>query len=380
MSASQQGALTVLSGSHDRLDNIEALRALAVLAVILYHYTARYTPQYLSFAQPVWPVTYGNMGVDLFFIISGYCIYMTATHCPGVALFWARRISRLQPAFMAAILITFLVVSSYGPPERMVSGLAALANVAWLHAIGLAPPVDGVYWSLVVELKLYLLFGVVFFGLKGRGDPVLWWTVLYLIGMGIRLVDHQLSGGMFTRSTYSFGTFVFPYSGFFLMGMLIYRWHSTAHWLKVLAVAAFAFTCWGIGQTWTEGVLFFALFPLSKVVLDWKKLWVPAPIVFVGFISYPLYLVHNNVGVVVIRETAWDVPWEYARIMLAIAASLLIATVVSLTVEHRFRKVLERPIERFLAFILSLPSRFRPAPAQPAAEAAEVVRPRTDTL
>src|SRR5262245_54128359 len=105
MSASQQGTLTVLAGSHDRLDNIEALRALAVLAVMLFHYTARYPPQYLSFSQPVWPVTYGSMGVDLFFIISGYCIYMTATHCPGVAAFWARRISRLQPAYMAAILI-----------------------------------------------------------------------------------------------------------------------------------------------------------------------------------------------------------------------------------------------------------------------------------
>src|SRR3977135_1570584 len=96
MSVSDPGPLTVLSGSRDRLDNIEALRAFAVLAVMLFHYTAKYPLQYLSFAQPVWPVTYGFMGVDLFFIISGYCIYMTAAHCSGLALFWARRISRLQ--------------------------------------------------------------------------------------------------------------------------------------------------------------------------------------------------------------------------------------------------------------------------------------------
>ncbi len=174
MIADQQGSLSVVSGAHDRLDNIEALRALAVVAVVLFHYTARYSLPYSHFNYPVWNATYGYLGVELFFIISGYCIYMTATHCPGVARFWARRISRLQLAYMAAILMTFIVVSRYGLPRREVDGLTALANMVWLNGIGLVRHVDGVYWSLIVELKLYLLFGLIFFGLKGRGDPMLW--------------------------------------------------------------------------------------------------------------------------------------------------------------------------------------------------------------
>ncbi len=371
MSSDQQSSLSVLSGARDRLDNIDALRAFAVIAVILFHYTARYPLQYTFYSQPVWRATYGYMGVELFFIISGYCIYMTAAHCPGLALFWARRISRLQVAYMAAILMTLVVVANYGLPGREVGGLAALGNLVWLNAIDLVRSVDGVYWSLIVELKLYLLFGLIFFGLRGRGDPLLWWTVLCALGAGIYHYDRMMAGGAISSATYMLATFVTPHSGFFLIGMLLYRWQSTPHWLKLLAVVVFAgASCHAFGRNWVEYALLFALFPLSKIVLDWKSLWIPRPIVFVGFISYPLYLVHNNIGIVLIRQTAWDIPSEYARIALAIALSLLLAAIISFTVEHRFRKAVERPIEWFFALIIGLPSRLRSAPAAPVAGAA----------
>ncbi len=346
-----------------RLENIEALRALAVVSVMLFHYTAAYPVDYLKYAQPLWQATYGYMGVELFFVISGYCIYMTAEHCRGLPLFWARRFSRLQPAFMAAILLTFVIVSYFHLPDRQVDVTAAIANVFWLPALRLAPAVDGVYWSLVIELKLYFFFWLVFFALRKRGDPLLWWTVLCLAGALIRNFDMVYNGARLTHSTLSFGTFVFPYSGFFLLGMLIYRWRSTPLWLKLLAVPAYALCCIGAGETWTARALMFFVLPLSKFVLDWKDLRVPRPLVFIGFISYPLYLLHNNIGAVVIRESAALIASEYARVALAFVVCIGLAALVSVTVEHRFRKCFERPLERALAFLFSLPSRLRSAPA-----------------
>jgi peptidoglycan/LPS O-acetylase OafA/YrhL len=346
-----------------RLDNIEALRALAVLSVMLFHYTVAYAPGYLNYGQPVWQATYGYMGVELFFVISGYCIYMTADRCPGLPLFWARRFSRLQPAFMASILLTFLVVRYYQLPDRQVDVVAAIANAFWLPALQLSPVVDGVYWSLMVELKLYIFFGLIFFGLRKRGDPVLWWTALCIAGAVTRNLDAAFNAGQFARGTFFFGTFVFPYSGFFLLGMLIYRWKSTPRWLKILAVPAYALCCIGTAESWTARALLFFLLPLSKFILDWKSMRVPRPLVFIGFISYPLYLLHNNIGVAIIRETAAAVPSEYARIGIAIALCIVLATVVSFSVEHRFRKQFERPLERLLAMIFGLPARLRPAPA-----------------
>ena len=363
------------------LPEIDGLRFVSIAAVVIFHLG--------GFIQVVSGVpaeeigkgggtaerltATGHYGVQLFFIISGYCIYMTATHCRSLALFWARRFSRLQPAFMAAILITFFIVSSFGLPDRGVDWVAAVANMAWLPAIRMTPPVDGVYWSLMVELKLYILFGLVYFGLRGRGDPVIWWTGLFLVGACIRTWDVQYNNAQIILSTYTMGTFAFPYSGFFMVGMLIYRWDSTPRWLKLIAVPAFAWACYAATTTWTERALLFALLPLSKFALDLKNLHVPKPLVFIGFISYPLYLLHNNVGLVVLRETALAIPSEYARIALACAVSLLLATLVSLTVEHRFRKLIERPIERVLALVLRLPSLLGSGSATSSRNAADAI-------
>jgi peptidoglycan/LPS O-acetylase OafA/YrhL len=356
---------TAASPHQERLENIEALRGLAVLAVMLFHYTAGHSPDFLRFTDPVQRVTYGFMGVELFFVISGYCIYMTAARCSSVAAFWARRFSRLQPAFMASILLTFLLVRYFQLPDRQVDVVAAVANVFWLPAFQLSPAVDGVYWSLMVELKLYFLFGLVYFGLRKRGDPLVWWTVLLLAGAVIRSFDVHFNDAQFSGSTYTIGTFAFPYSGFFLLGMLFYRWDSTPLWLKLLAMLAYAWACIATGATWTERAIFFALLPLCKFVFDWKQLRVPAPLLYLGFISYPLYLLHNNIGVIVLRETAAAIPSEYARILLASAVSISLAALISVTVEHRFRRSFERPLERALSFVTGLPSRFRAAPAHP---------------
>lgn len=347
-----------------RFENIEALRALAVVAVMLFHYTAAYAPEYLNFTQAAWPASHGYIGVELFFVISGYCIYMTAERCRSLALFWARRFSRLQPAFMASIALTFCIVTYFHLPDRQVDLTAAIANMFWLPMFRVAPPVDGVYWSLMVELKLYFFFGLVFFAVRKRGDPLAWWTVLCLAGAILRNLDVTMNGGQITRATFSFGTFVFPYSGFFMLGMLFYRWQSTPLWLKLLAVPAYALCCIGATESTTGRLLMFALLPLCKFMLDWKSLRVPRPVVFIGFISYPLYLLHNNIGVVVIRETAMLVPWNCGRIALAIAVSIALAALVSVAVEHRFRRRFEEPLARALGFVLGLPARLRPAPAR----------------
>lgn len=342
-----------------RLDNIDALRAVAVIAVMLFHYTARFPLDYMRYDQPVWAASYGDMGVSLFFIISGYCISMTAVRCPGVTSFWARRFSRLQPAYVAAIVITFGVVAFYGLPGREISGLNAMANAIWFNLFDAAPNVDGAYWSLVVEIKLYFLFGILFFAMRRYGDPVLWWSLCCLAGGLIWVLDRRLAGGSVSHYTFSLATFAFPFCGLFLAGMLLYRWDVTRPWLKFLACAAFAVCCVNLARDWVELTVLLAMLPLLKLILARKSLSIPAPIVFIGFVSYPLYLIHQNVGVVVIRETAAAIPSAYGRIMLAVLVSVSIAAILSFAVEYRFRKRLEHLIEGLVGDLLGRPSRLR---------------------
>ncbi len=345
---------------HKRLDNIDGLRALAVAMVVLFHYTAHYPLDYVFYNNDVWHATYGRRGVELFFIVSGFCIYMTALHCRDRAQFWARRISRLWPAYVAAIMLTFVAVSIFGLPDREVSVLEALGNVFWLNAFHLARDVDGVYWSLIAELKLYLVFGMVFFLLRNRANLVFWWTLLCLAGGAVWIVDNLFFEGLIGRYSWSLATFVFPASGFFLMGMLIYCWDQTSWGTRIFAILVFLVSCLLITEDIIEFIVFFGMFLVAKIILGWTTLRVPAPIRFIGFVSYPLYLVHNNVGLVVLRETAPFVQSEYLRIAIAIGMSILLATLISVLVEHRFRKQIERPLERLFTALSTLGERAGP--------------------
>jgi hypothetical protein len=94
-----------------RIEGIDALRGLAALSVVLYHYTAWYDSDYgphhtapglgLAFV-------YGQFGVELFFIISGFVIYMTLENTNHIYDFAVSRIARLYPAFLACLTVTLV--------------------------------------------------------------------------------------------------------------------------------------------------------------------------------------------------------------------------------------------------------------------------------
>ncbi|MGW2094182.1 acyltransferase family protein [Promicromonospora sukumoe] len=143
--------------------DIQALRAVAVLAVVLYH---------------LWPhrLTGGYVGVDVFFVISGFLI---TSHIArdvdagwfSVTRFWSRRILRLLPASLLVLGVTALGVWALAPVqhwEQWFREIAASALYAqnWVLAAdavdylvaGDVPSPVRHYWSLAVEEQLYLLW------------------------------------------------------------------------------------------------------------------------------------------------------------------------------------------------------------------------------
>ncbi len=111
-----------------RYQNLDALRALAVISVLLYHYTARFPDTYTGLTDLPFHVTFGWLGVEMFFVVSGYCIAMTLGRVSTVTEFWAKRFARLQPAYMAGVLLTFGCVSLLGLPGRETSSFSAVAK------------------------------------------------------------------------------------------------------------------------------------------------------------------------------------------------------------------------------------------------------------
>ena len=119
--------------SHDeRLVELDVLRGLAALAVMLYHYTVRFTQLYPNFPPAAAKLPCGFFGVEFFFCISGFVIFMTLDRTRRPMDFVVSRVARLWPACLAAMTVTFCAVDLIGLPGREVSALHALANVTML--------------------------------------------------------------------------------------------------------------------------------------------------------------------------------------------------------------------------------------------------------
>lgn len=138
---------------------IDYLRGLAALMVCVCHYRHTLPDQLAAIAK------HGEIGVQIFFVISGFIIPYSMEKA-GYRLvdfgrFWLKRLVRLQPTFLAALVFTFLLsrASSHfkgGAVDFSFPDLAASA-VYWR-----VPSENPVIWTLIVELKYYLFISLLF--------------------------------------------------------------------------------------------------------------------------------------------------------------------------------------------------------------------------
>lgn len=158
------------------LPHVDALRAVAVLAIILYHLDGRILPG-------------GFAGVDIFFVISGFVVSKAAAQRGGASLrdfaldFVSRRIRRILPALIVCLLVTAFASALWIPPSWLSDNIPRTGQFAFYGAsnIVLSKNKDRYFspaaefnpfthtWSLGVEEQFYMLFPFLFFlWLRGR--------------------------------------------------------------------------------------------------------------------------------------------------------------------------------------------------------------------
>jgi peptidoglycan/LPS O-acetylase OafA/YrhL len=161
---------------HDRFAELDGLRGIAAIWVMLFHFTKGLTLFWLSnnltLANEITPLSInirGTSAVELFFIISGYVIFMTLRRCRNLSDFFASRFARLFPAYWVAVAVSTIVGMLLPAANLPVNIMQAIGNLTMLQAYLGIPGVDPSYWSLAFELAFYVLMGVVFhFRLLGR--------------------------------------------------------------------------------------------------------------------------------------------------------------------------------------------------------------------
>jgi peptidoglycan/LPS O-acetylase OafA/YrhL len=335
-----------------RLGALDGLRFLAAAGVVAFHFTARDSPGWRGSVPDelagvgAWTV-YGRLAVPLFFVISGFVILMSAwgRDVPG---FVASRIGRLFPAYWGAVAISLVLVLLVWPENseffgRQLNVSGGLLNLTMLHSAFGVPSVDGAYWTLWYEARFYLLVALLM-AVGITRTRVLAFTALWPVAGAVAVR---------TESDLLVALLMPDYAPFFAGGMLLYLIHrdgpDLGTWLLVALQAAialhFAVTTFPgsldaetrfTASATVVGLLTVASFALVAGVTltrvaGWDHPWLAAA----GALSYPLYLLHENLGWFVIHHMraglgAWGA---------VIAASIVVvatAVLLHLSVERPF--------------------------------------------
>ncbi|GMU09050.1 acyltransferase family protein [Corallococcus caeni] len=314
--------------SPPRLVELDALRGLAALAVALYHFTTEYSDLY-GHSVPLWDLRFGKYGVQLFFAISGFVILMSLERVERVRDFVWSRAARLYPSYWTAVALTFTVVTLFGLPEREFSFQTALVNLTMFHELLRVPHVDTVYWTLTIELSFYLLmFVLAYTRTLPRIVPI--FIVLVVVQTLAELAAQSLGMTFLSRLASR------PHLQYFALGVLAFKQSrgevSLPSALALVGVSlAHEVLVGSEAPVPVFGVVLGIAWALSRGALRWLT-W--RPLLFMGFISYPFYLVHQNIGYVIIRRLEAAGWRPEAAIAIAFAVGFLLAVFITYRVEQ----------------------------------------------
>lgn len=347
-----------------RVNEIDLLRLIAALAVVVFHYAFRgYAADDMShmpypLLAPV--AKYGYLGVQLFFMISGFVILMTAAS-GSLKGFVISRLVRLYPAFWACCSATFIVILLIGAPGFTASVKQYLVNMSMLNGFVGVPSIDGVYWSLFVEMKFYALVALVL--LIGQIRRAEWFLIGWLALSVVLEVFPQ------ARLRY---WLIIDYSAYFIAGAFCYLiWSHGASVLRLaVLLGCWCLACWQTVKGLQEferhfhqaisaplvvaiislcfGVML--LVALRKTGVIGQRRWQLA-----GALTYPLYLLHQNIGFMLFNRL-YPAINEHVLMWGMVALMLVLAYAVN--------RLVERPLAPLLkAFVTRLLARFTPQPA-----------------
>jgi peptidoglycan/LPS O-acetylase OafA/YrhL len=345
------------AAAKSRLRALDGLRLVAALMVCLYHLAFRGSGAWRGQPLDIFPhlshaAAYGPLGVQFFFVISGFVICMSGWG-RGVKAFAISRISRLYPAYWAALIVVTAVLLLLG--HRTVSRSDLLTNFTMLQTPAGSERVLGVSWTLWAEARFYVLFAVTVLWRGATRKRVLAFCALWTIAA----LYADSSDQAFLKLA------LMPeYAPFFIGGIGLYLLRRFGHDLLTWGVVAAGFL---LGQHYAvrglvpppgmqvayvrsptvviaivaTGFAAIAAVTLVPRVADVNWRWLTTA----GALTYPFYLVHEVLGTLVIdRLKAHTDISPYGVLTLAVTSMLLLAYLIHRLVERPLAPVLRRAL------------------------------------
>jgi len=332
---------------HGRYKDLDALRGFAAIMVVLFHFTyGREQARYGFFL--------GSTGVDLFFIISGFVIFMSINKVSSAGEFMVNRFSRLFPAYWACVTLTaavqFIALKFHfvHTDSVHISWLKYLVNLTMFQKYFGYANVDGSYWSLLIEMLFYI--GIVLLYKFNRIKNIF---AVGVITLAVIVVNDFLAN---TFTAWPFEEIIFwlpilNHAALFFAGILFYKFvHQDGtkrklYWIILLCYLVqvkIYYTLRGLSSTinFTQytcmlAIIFFVflLFAHNKLSFITNRVTL-----FFGKISYSLYLLHQFLGAGIV------IPGLEKFLHLNFVSAAVIAFIIITCLAYMVTRYIEIPV------------------------------------
>jgi peptidoglycan/LPS O-acetylase OafA/YrhL len=332
--------------AHERVEGLDFLRGVASLAVCWFHLTRFHynTPDPPGFALVRRTGVYGWLGVEVFFVISGfvipYSLYRARYRIRDFFTYLARRVVRLDPPYLAAIAVILALAYVSGLKSgrpvsiegQSVGAARVLLHLGYLNIfftryVWLNPS----FWTLAIEMQYYLLMGLLFPLVVARNQTVRLGTIAGLAAISV------LAAPTWFPTAAPYAPFIPGLLSLFLLGILTFQFRAgvirAAEYVpSLIVIAATSFVTLGLtpGLTGLGSVAVILVYPA----------WSSAVAGFFARVSYSLYLLHWPIA----HYTLSVVGMKYLKaestgarmfvLLLSLAGSLAAAYVLYVLVER----------------------------------------------
>lgn len=337
-----------------RIGVLDSFRGLAAISVVYYHLTYWFRHLHGHDFSTSYDFRYGSYSVFFFFLISGFVIFMTVERCKTPSEFAYRRFIRLYPTYWICLLFSSVILYFFGIPELKPTISQFLINLTMVQRPLKTEDIDPSYWSLLPELAFYFIIFLVFVS-KILNRIYLW---------GIPWVVCSFINGYYDLH---FLELFFQYSGLFFSGVLFYKiFKGEKRWIHHLSIVVCYFVVVlnldmaplnTIERYLPAAIVYgiFYLFLFNKLnFLDNKLLG------FLGYISYPLYLIHQSIGFTILlgmRKYGFTDYWViYIPLVLLICLAYFIARYIEKPVMKYAKENIEPKIIGKDFFLRNIPS------------------------
>ncbi|EIE3222533.1 acyltransferase [Salmonella enterica subsp. enterica serovar Typhimurium] len=295
-----------------KLESLQILRGLAALSIVLYHYRFYMVPDKADMTIPNKLFGWGSIGVDLFFVISGFImVYITNGKQAGMAswkAFITGRLFRILPTYYVILLITFFIngaMSIFHYQDKVDNLISAITFIPYL--ISPAPfyiDPDGMYnirWTLNYELYFYIVFSICILSGKKIAPVIIWFVFTSCMGF-LYTGSFQLSKQGYNTQSIIFNFMTNPIILEFIIGvfsglMYFYLRKQSEKFKMVFLVCSLIFIAILISnmhKSYLYTAMMFSLIVVNFTVYNERISKVtPKILVKMGDVSFSWYLVHN---------------------------------------------------------------------------------------